>query len=58
MRWASTCSGKAAKVPAATAGLSTTVMTASTVQALRISGHWKACTKGLGRARPDVSMRM
>ncbi len=54
----STCSGWAAKVPAATAGLSTTVITASTVQALRISGHWKACTSGLGRARPLVSMRI
>ncbi|MNG09602.1 hypothetical protein D3C84_930250 [compost metagenome] len=58
LRWASTWSGNAANVPAATAGLSTTVITASTVQALRISGHWKACTSGFGRARPEVSMRM
>ena len=34
------------------------ILIETTVQALRISGHWKACTRGLGRARPLVSMRI
>ena len=37
---------------------STTAMTPSTVTRLLIVGHWKARTSGLGRARPEVSMRM
>ena len=37
---------------------STTAMTPSTVTRLFTDGHWKAWTSGLGRARPEVSIRM
>ena len=46
----------AAKRPAATASASITAMTPSTVTRVRISGHAKALTSGLGSAKPDVSI--
>ncbi len=55
-RCASTASGRRRTGPTAAAGPSTTVTTASTVNTFAISGHWKACTSGLGSARPEVSM--
>ncbi|MCY1233990.1 hypothetical protein D9M72_465570 [compost metagenome] len=55
-RCTSTCAGFAANWPDAAAGPSTTVTTESTVKMFAMSGHWKACTSGLGSARPEVSM--
>ena len=57
-RCACKAAGSSAKAPAATAGPSTTAMTPSTVTRERIAGQLKALTSGLGRARPEVSIRM
>ena len=42
----------------ASAAPSTTATTPSTVTRLLIAGQWKACTSGLGSARPEVSITM
>ncbi len=59
---AARCSARAswscATRPSASAAPSTTATTPSTVTRLLIAGQWKACTSGLGSARPEVSMRM
>ena len=56
------CRGKlassSAKRPSATAAASTTAITPSTVSLALISGQSKAFTSGLGRASPEVSIRM
>ena len=57
-RSASTAAGSDAKRPAATASPSITAITPSTVTRVRISGQLKALIKGLGSARPEVSMTM
>jgi cobalamin biosynthesis protein CobW len=49
-------SGALTKNPEFTAGPSTTVITPSTVVRDRISGHWNAFIRGLGNAKPEVSI--
>ena len=55
-RWRCTARGSDANRPSATAGPSTTVTTASTVTRVRMPGQLNALTRGLGMARPEVSM--
>ena len=57
-RWASRASKSPTNCPLARASPSTTVTTPSTVAPVRISGQRKACTRGLGKANPEVSIRM
>ena len=57
-RCRSTAATSGAKRPAATASASASAITPSTVMRDRISGQSKAFRSGLGRARPEVSIRM